>query len=47
MGLQLLEGVPMSLFTLIKITRTRHPLGNKQVPASTPAAVRLTEESSH
>ena len=37
----------MSLFTLLKITRTRHLLGKKQVKPSTPGAVKVTEESSH
>jgi integrase len=37
----------MSLFTLIKLTRTRHLLGQKQVPAGTPGAVKVTEESTH
>ncbi len=37
----------MSLFTLIKLTRTRHLLDKKQVPAGTPGAVKVTEESRH
>jgi hypothetical protein len=35
----------MSLYTLIKITRTRYLLGKKQVPPGTPSAVKTTEES--
>lgn len=37
----------MSLFTLIKLTRTRHLFDKKQVPAGTPGAVKVTEESRH
>lgn len=37
----------MSLFTLIKITRTRHPLGNKQVKPGRPGAVNVREESAN
>ncbi|MFM8271118.1 MAG: tyrosine-type recombinase/integrase [Gemmata sp.] len=37
----------MSLFTLLKITRTRHLLGKKQVPPGTPGAVKVSEESRH
>jgi hypothetical protein len=37
----------MSLFTLIRLTRTRHLLGKKQVPPGTPGAVKVTKESSH
>lgn len=35
----------MSLFTLLKISRTRHTIENKQVQAGTPGAVKTTEES--
>jgi hypothetical protein len=37
----------MSLFTLINVTRTPLLLGNKQAPAGTPGAVKVTEESTH
>src|SRR5689334_17362207 len=37
----------MSLFTLLKITRTRHLIGKKQVPPGTPGAEKVAEESSH
>jgi hypothetical protein len=37
----------MSLFTLLKVTRTRHLLGKKQVPPGTPGAVKVTVESRH
>ena len=35
----------MSLFTLLKISRTRHLLGKKQVPPETPGAVKVVEVS--
>ena len=35
----------MSLFTLLKISRTRHLIGKKQVPPETPGAVKVVEES--
>lgn len=35
----------MSLFTLLKISRTRYLLGERQVPPGTPGAVKVTEES--
>src|SRR5262249_44799853 len=41
------EAVPMSLFTLIKLTKTRHLLGRKQVPPGTPGAVKVAVESRH
>ena len=37
----------MSLFTLLKITRTRYLLGKKQVPPGTPGAEKVSEESRH
>lgn len=37
----------MSLFTLLKITHTRHLLDGRQVPADTPGAEKVTEESRH
>jgi len=37
----------MSLFTLLKITRTRYLLGEKQVRPGTPGAVKVTVESRH
>lgn len=37
----------MSLFTLLKITRTRHVLGKKQVKPGTAGAVKVNEESRH
>ncbi len=37
----------MSLFTMLKITRTRHRLGNKQVRPGTPGAEKVSEESRH
>src|SRR5271156_2976002 len=37
----------MSLFTLLKIIRTRHLLGKKQVPPGTPGAVKVSEEARH
>lgn len=37
----------MSLFTLLKISRTRHLLGKKQVPPGTPGAVKVSQESKH
>lgn len=37
----------MSLFTLLKITRTRYLLGTRQVSPGTPGAVKVTEESRH
>ncbi|MBP3954413.1 hypothetical protein J8F10_03795 [Gemmata sp. G18] len=37
----------MSLFTLIKITRTRHLLGKKQVAPGTPGSVKVKEESAN
>ena len=35
----------MSLFTLLKITRTRYLLGKKQVKPGTPGAVKVCDES--
>ena len=37
----------MSLFTLLKITRTRYLLAKKQVKPGTPGAVKINEESRH
>ncbi len=37
----------MSLFTLLKITRTRYRLGKKQVRPDTPGAEKVSEESRH
>jgi hypothetical protein len=37
----------MSLFTLLKITRTRHLLGKRQVPPGTAGSVKVSEESRH
>jgi len=37
----------MSLFTLLKISRTRYLLGKKQVKAGTPGAVKVSDESRH
>jgi hypothetical protein len=37
----------MSLFTLLKITRTRYLLGKEQVKPGTPGAIKVTQESSH
>jgi integrase len=37
----------MSLFTLLKTTRTRHLVRKKQVPPGTPGAIKVTEESRH
>lgn len=37
----------MSLFTLLKITRTRYLVGKKQVPPGTPGATKVSEESRH
>lgn len=37
----------MSLFTLLKISRTRYVLGDRQVRPNTPGAVKVTVESRH
>ena len=37
----------MSLFTLLKISRTRYLLGKKQVKPGTPGAVKVVTESSN
>lgn len=37
----------MSLFTLLKITRTRYMVGKTHVKPGTPGAVKVSEESSH
>lgn len=37
----------MSLFTLLKISRTRHRIGTKHVKPGTPGAKKVTEESRH
>lgn len=48
MGSTLTEEPPrMSLFTLLKINRTRYKLGKKYVKPTTPGAVKVAEESEH